>query len=100
MYAGVQGVSGLRVRAADGDQEVDHEESDLCNAAVTGSSSQRELRDLHLNRPLLKIQRCSHYENVCISVHNWMQFVRAVICECLIISLLMSRCLITQYCER
>ena len=56
MYAGVQGVSGLRVRAADGDQEVDHEESDLCNAAVTGSSSQRELRNLYLTRPLLKIR--------------------------------------------
>ena len=79
MYASVQGVSGLRVRAADGDQEVDHEESDLCNAAVTGSSSQRELCNLHRNRPLLKIQLRSHYENVCISVHNWMQFVGASI---------------------
>ena len=77
MYASVQGVSGLRIRAADGDQEVDHEESDLCNAAVTGSSSQREFRDLHLNRPLLKIQLRSHYENVCISIPNWMQFVGA-----------------------
>ena len=55
MYASVQGVSGLRVRPADGDQEVDHEESDLCNAAVTGSSSRRELRNLHLNRPPLKV---------------------------------------------
>ena len=53
MHASVQGVSGLRVRAANGDQEVDHEESDLCNAAVNGSSSRRELRNLQLNRPLL-----------------------------------------------
>ena len=71
MYASVQGVSGLRVRAADGDQEVDHEESDLCNAAVTGSSSRRDFRNLHLNRPPIKVN-CSHYESVCISVNIWM----------------------------
>ena len=71
MYASVQGVSGLRVRAADGDQEVDHEKSDLCNAAVNGSSSRRELRNLHLNRPPIKVN-CSHYESVCISVNIWM----------------------------